>query len=417
MSFLREKESRLFFVYLIFCSCLVLGAAVFFQSRQTEAVKELLLEQEALTAGALLEQGVPEGVIAGALGDAVSLRATDSEIREAGEALLKKLGHTAEISGWMMPAVAQSTWHVGRQQLAVFSFFLMMSAGGAWFFLQRRERLYDRALSIVSRFSEGDFSEHLPQSRTGSLYQLFAAVDGLAAALQAGMEKEHQGREFLKNSISDISHQLKTPLAALQMYAEIIREETGADTAAHRFSEKSLQSIGRMERLIRMLLQLMRMEAGSIVFERQSCSVRELTDTACAELVLRAKQEEKTIEREGWEGKELVCDPAWTGEAIANLVKNALDHTEAGGRVRLIWESSPSMLRLTVSDDGCGISERDIHHIFKRFYRGEGSCSRQGIGLGLPLAKSIVEGQGGVLTVASQKGAGTSFTISFLTEL
>lgn len=91
-----------------------------------------------------------------------------------------------------------------------------------------------------------------------------------------------------------------------------------------------------------------------------------------------------------------MCDMDWTSEAIGNLVKNALDHTEIGGIVKITWESTPTMIRILVSDNGSGIAPEDIHHIFKRFYRSKYSLNTPGIGLGLPLAKSIIEGQGGL---------------------
>ncbi len=115
--------------------------------------------------------------------------------------------------------------------------------------------------------------------------------------------------------------------------------------------------------------------------------------------------------------EEVVCDREWTREAIANLVKNALDHTDVGGVITVFWERSPAMFRLSVTDDGCGIDEEDMHHIFKRFYRSKRDSDRQGIGLGLSLAKSIVEGQGGILSVNSTPGEGAAFTIIFLTDM
>ena len=114
---------------------------------------------------------------------------------------------------------------------------------------------------------------------------------------------------------------------------------------------------------------------------------------------------------------QLICDMEWTGEAIGNIVKNALDHTQAGGIVRITWDSTPAMFRIFISDNGNGIVPEDIYHIFKRFYRSKHSLDTQGIGLGLPLAKSIIEGQGGMILVQSEVGNGTTFTLSFLTEL
>ena len=127
---------------------------------------------------------------------------------------------------------------------------------------------------------------------------------------------------------------------------------------------------------------------------------------ASEDLITRAEKEGKHLLFEGEEDALVGCDPDWTAEALGNLIKNGLDHTKEGGTVRVSWAASPAMIRICVEDDGSGIPPEEIHHIFKRFYRSSSSLDTQGIGLGLPLAKSIVEGQGGVLSVQSHPGEG-----------
>ena len=112
----------------------------------------------------------------------------------------------------------------------------------------------------------------------------------------------------------------------------------------------------------------------------------------------------------------MFCDPQWTSQALANLVKNALDHTKEGDTIEILWEDTPAGLRISVSDNGEGIAPEDIHHIFKRFYRSRRSLNTPGIGLGLSLAKAIIEGQGGMLGVSGRQKEGTTFTVFFLTE-
>ena len=113
----------------------------------------------------------------------------------------------------------------------------------------------------------------------------------------------------------------------------------------------------------------------------------------------------------------IICDMDRTSEAIGNLVKNALDHTEAGGVIHITWKNTSTMSRILVSDNGSGIAPEDMHHIFKRFYRSKHSLNVPGIGLGLPLAKSIIEGQGGFISVQSVLHEGTTFSVSFLTKV
>ncbi len=289
--------------------------------------------------------------------------------------------------------------------------------GGSAFFLCRRARLYRQAAEIVRQYMERDFHAHLPQNEEGDLYQLFSGVEQLATMLQSKNEAEHKNREFLKSTISDISHQLKTPLAAMMMYQEILAAEPDSTDTVREFSGKMGASLQRMERLIQSLLKITRLDSGSIVFERRDILVTELIHRSIRDLQTRAEREDKRIETVGEAGARLICDAEWTAEALGNLVKNALDHTKAGGRIRLSWAQTPGMLQLQVADNGSGIAPEDIHHIFKRFYRSHHTLDTPGIGLGLPLAKSIIEGQGGVITVQSTPGEGTVFTVSFLTKL
>ena len=198
------------------------------------------------------------------------------------------------------------------------------------------------------------------------------------------------------------------------MYTEIISSEPGEERTVREFASKSVQSLARMERLIYLLLKVTRLDAGSVNFNRKPVKVQEIVYKSAEDLFIRAKQEEKELLFEGNTGITLYCDEDWTVEAIGNLLKNGLDHTKRGGTVCVSWSVSPAMLRIDVKDNGSGIQPEDIHHIFKRFYRSRNSLDTQGIGLGLPLAKSIIEGQGGVLSVESEPGQGTVFHISFL---
>ncbi len=280
-------------------------------------------------------------------------------------------------------------------------------------FLQRRERSYEAAERIVTGYAKERFTQQLPVGETGALCQLYGRVEQLALSLQAKSEAERRSKEFLRDMISDISHQLKTPLAALVMYMEIMAEGAGREETVRCFTEKSMRSLERMEQLILSLLKMARLDTGGIIFEKRQCYMWEVVSQAVSELSERAVREGKRIVQEGRVEEQICCDPAWTKEALGNLVKNALDHTKAGGTIRICWQRSPVLIRLSVEDDGCGILPEDMHHIFKRFYQSRQTDDRQGVGLGLSLAKKIVEEQGGSLSVESRPGEGSVFRISF----
>ena len=130
--------------------------------------------------------------------------------------------------------------------------------------------------------------------------------------------------------------------------------------------------------------------------------------------LFRAKRERKQISLSGNGTIIFLCDKSWLVQALENIVKNALDHTEKGGRINIEWKLLPSVLQIIVKDNGSGIHPEDLPHIFKRFYRSRFSKDTHGIGLGLPLAKAIIEAHDGSIEVDSAARKGTMFIINFL---
>ena len=408
MKLLQDKQIRYFCCFLIFFILILLGSGAWLFSHQTESVKQMLFIRENTMISVLLEQGVSEDVIAAAIANA--------ESGESGRDFLRKIGRTGNTVAEALPEFTEFRKEAGRHIVSAAAWLSVFLMSGVFMFLWKRDRLYQKAESIMQQYIAEDFSGHLPQSNEGTIYQMFSAMDQFATMLQARGEARQKEKEFLKSTISDISHQLKTPLAALTMYQEIIAGEPDNPDTIRVFSEKMGISLKRIKQLIEAMLKITRLDAGGIVFEQQKNPVYEVVSHGINELKLRAKQENKEIVLKGDRNQTVSCDLEWTGEAIGNIVKNALDHTDSGGVVHIVWTLSPAMVRIQIKDNGSGISPEDIHHIFKRFYRGKKSSDTQGIGLGLPLAKAIVEGQKGVISVKSELGAGTTFTISFLTD-
>ena len=241
-------------------------------------------------------------------------------------------------------------------------------------------------------------------------------MNTLAAILNAKAENEGQANASLKNTISDISHQLKTPLAALNIYNGIIQAEAemGALAEIQEFSALSEQELDRIETLVQNLLNIAKFDAGTIAIEKKMENLSEMMADVKKRFLFRAGQEGKEIVLAGSDSLSFLCDRNWMVEALGNLVKNALDHTDSGDFVRIAWGQSASVVQITVQDNGSGICPEDLHHIFKRFYRSRYSKDTQGVGLGLPLAKSVVEAHNGTIEVDSWLGKGTMFALHFL---
>ena len=409
MNLCRDKQIKDFLLFLFLFALLFVGTGTVLAIHLVNDMEVQWLTHDEAVVSSLLEQGVSKETIVTAL--------MNTEISTDGRSLLAAAGLGKQTESGIRPFFNQFQQSTLCITLCAAMFLLFVLAIGMFVFFWKRKRLYQQADKVLTNYINGDYSCHLPQNYEGGIFQIFSSVEQLATMLQSKNETEHKAKEFLKDTISDISHQLKTPLAALAMYQEIIESEPENAETVKQFATKMGISLKRMEQLISSLLKITRLDTGNIIFEKKSCRVSELIAHSVNELTVRAKNENKQIQIDGDGEQKLICDMEWTGEAIGNIVKNALDHTQVGGFVRITWNRAPAMFQIFISDNGSGIAPEDIHHIFKRFYRSKHSIDTQGIGLGLPLAKSIIEGQDGVISVQSESGKGTLFTLSFLTEL
>ena len=407
MSLLHDKYNRWYCIFIAALVPLLFLIVLTVIDTQTAAAKEMFLTHDNAIATSLLEEGVSKEVIATAL--------MNTETDTTGNKFLAGIGlsNNTDIENLPYVSIVKNTTLISLfVMLFLWTLLLFL---GTMLFLYHRERLYKKSENIIKDYIDGNYTVHLPQSNEGNIYQLLASVDQLATMLQAKNNTEQKTKEFLKNTISYISHQLKTPLSALVMYQEIIENEPDNPETVREFSLKSGTALKRIEQLIQSILKITRIDAGSIYFEKSNYSIPDILSHAISELTTRANNEKKEIVINGDLEQMLYCDIEWTGEAIGNIVKNALDHTDVGGKITISWERTPAMIRIFITDNGHGIAQEDIHHIFKRFYRSKNTSGSQGIGLGLPLAKAVVEGQGGILSVQSERLQGTTFTLSFLT--
>jgi signal transduction histidine kinase len=197
------------------------------------------------------------------------------------------------------------------------------------------------------------------------------------------------------------------------MYNEIIRDEEPGSDAARSFSEKSGRELERMETLIQNLLKLARMDAGTIELEKDDYRLKDFMEEIIAGFLTRAGQEGKEVRLVCEDELILSFDPVWLREAVGNIIKNALDHTRPGDRIEVFCRRSAFAAEITIRDSGMGIHPEDIHYIFQRFYRSRFSKDKQGVGIGLALAKAIVEKHGGTITVESEPRKGACFQLIF----
>ncbi len=281
-------------------------------------------------------------------------------------------------------------------------------------YFREQNEIMENAVMQITEYISGNREMRIACDEEGEMYRLFHEVNTLASILNAHAENERKSKQFLKNTISDISHQLKTPLAALNIYNGLMQGETEELPELQEFVKLSEKELDRIGMLVQNLLKITKLDAGSIMFEKTSENVADMMGEIELHFAYRTKQEGKELVLFGDNDISLLCDRNWMIEALENIVKNAFDHTGSGDFVRIEWKQSASMIQILIKDNGSGIHPEDLHHIFKRFYRSRFSKDKQGIGLGLPLAKMIVEAHNGTIEVDSELEAGTAFILNFL---
>ena len=391
---------------LLILAALVAGQVFF--AWMTRNFKTVMIERDYAIAGYLARTGVDETLIIAALPS----EPREADI-EAGALLLAPFGYSETMSDDLLPSAKGS-----YQKYAIVSFlislpFAFVFLGILYIGALHRDRQFESADEMLRHFMDGDSSIRLTDCDEGNLYKLFTTINTMMTSLTVHIEKEKQNRRSLKNTISDISHQLKTPLAALLLYNEIIRDEKIDNTVVEDFTEKSRRELIRMESLIQSLLKLARLDAGTVELKKSVCEIGKFLKECLEPFFARADREGKNILINCDDSITLRIDALWFGEALGNIVKNALDNTAYGDCVEISCSNTAVSTEIIIRDNGTGIHPEDIHHIFKRFYRSRFSNDGHGVGIGLALSKSIVEKHGGTIAVQSELGNGSEFHLIF----
>lgn len=221
--------------------------------------------------------------------------------------------------------------------------------------------------------------------------------------------KLEQEREKLKELVSDISHQTRTPLANILLYTQLLQEQEMNEQGRELVNEISRQS-EKLQFLIEALVKTSRIESGTYRFVTKESSVNELIERVIEQAQPKADKKGISIVYSSC-GDKAVFDIKWTQEALFNIVDNAVKYTENGGNICISVNSFEMFCCITVKDNGIGISDNETEKVFGRFFRGSNVPEKEGVGIGLYLCRNIIEGQGGYITVSSKVGEGSAFGV------
>ncbi|HBF0403235.1 TPA: HAMP domain-containing histidine kinase [Clostridioides difficile] len=408
MKVFSNKDIKIFFLVIISVLLMFIVVGQIVVINITNDYKSALLEHDYNIAGYLNSMGVDKSKIPAVF------TTNEDKYTLKGKEILNTARYDFGTDDSFMPSVKLFQGkYIKTMFLYLFVFFTMIIFILYVYFFRQQNKIEEASYKIDS-FMNGNINVRLNTYEEGSLSKLFGSIDAMSTSLNTHILKEKQNKEFLKNTISDISHQLKTPLTALMMYNQILQEESHNSEIVENFVQKSQNELECIESLIQNLLKITKIDSKTIILNKASVNVKKLITKILYSFETRAEKEGKSISIRGLENTNLFCDYEWISEALSNLIKNALDNTKENDKIMIEWVETPITTIISVSDTGNGIHIEDIHHIFKRFYRSKFSKSNQGLGLGLPLVKSIIEQHNGTITVESNFLQGSTFTLSFL---
>lgn len=269
----------------------------------------------------------------------------------------------------------------------------------------------ERLAGYLRKINRRDYELEIKSNSEDEMSQLQSEIYKTTVMLKEQADNSQKDKEKLKQSLSDISHQLKTPLTSIMvMLDDIIEDEDMPEDIKRDFLNDIRRSSNGISFLVQSILTLSKLDANSIMLKSKTENVKNILDECVKNTAVLA--EIRGVETSVCcdESLTLDCDFKWLCEAITNIVKNCIEHTGEGGFVRLKAEKTSLCVKITVTDNGCGIEKDDLPHIFERFYKGKNS-DENSVGIGLALAKTIIEKSGGSIYADSEIGKGTRFTI------
>lgn len=318
------------------------------------------------------------------------------------------------LAGWSIlnfEGFGWETWGI----LLIAALFLTIIFFFSYHTLNSVYKEMERISGIMADIMEQEAEPPAEEYKEGTIGILYSNFYKLVYALKESRNREMKEKIFLRDIISDISHQLKTPLASLNVFVDLLSEDKVADRDKQRqILKEAGNQLNRMEWMVLSMLKLARIEAGAIQFNKTETLLLPVLSEAVEAVQYLAGNKNQNIRIDCPEEMHLLCDGDWLTEAVINLLKNASDYSGEGADISVETEETNVYTRIYVKDTGTGIPEQEIPNIFKRFYRVNHSVNPNSVGIGLSLTKSIIEGMGGSIHVKSEEGAYTWFILTFV---
>ena len=341
----------------------------------------------------------------------VITQAKNKENIDLGAKVLQKYNYDSSTNLSQEPIVQNNIYKMLKINILFITFvFICLITISFYFFIKIYRDIKDMT-DYVYHSSEGREYEMKNKNQEGQIGILKTEIMKMTTVLKEKVALLHSEKIFLNDTISDISHQLKTPMTSLMLLTDLMYNDLDKEKKIE-FLDRTNAQLSRMDWLIKSMLKLSKLEAKVIDFKTDKVNISELIKRSISPLLVPIELRNISLNINGDKEASYTGDIEWSSEALSNIIKNCIEHTKEGGTLDITYEENPIYSEIIIKDNGEGIDKDDIQNIFKRFYKGKNSKS-DSVGIGLAMAKSIIESQNGDIYVKSKKNRGSEFHITF----
>ena len=326
--------------------------------------------------------------------------------------VLEKYGYTPDIS--YIKTLGEQIETNKKQNIALVIIFGTVSLGIYLIYVITQEKKIAEINEYIKQINNKNYILKIEENDNGELSKLRNELYKTTVLLKETAEISEKEKENLSTAIADISHQLKTPLTAMRLMISSIRklEGSGEDEVrqrARRLTEMQ-QLVDRVDSLVVVLLKMAKLDSGTAILQKERISIKELILHSAEPLAISMDLHGVKLCLNGNDTDSFQGDFGWSAEAITNILKNGIEHMENGGNLYVSWSEKSVYSEIEIEDEGSGISDEELPHIFERFYRGK-TARHSGFGIGMAMAQSIFAKQNGTIKAQNREEGGAKFII------
>ena len=330
-----------------------------------------------------------------------------------GEEELKKYGINIEEVNSIIAVQKQMKTNIILNIILIVLFSVLYMAI-IFIYLKQRDKKINQITQYINEIKNRKYDLNINENSEDELSNLKNELYKITIMLKEESEISRHDKEKIKMSVEDISHQLKTPLTSIMIMLDNLKDNPNMDEdTKQKFIFEISKQVDWINWLVISILKLSRLEADVVKFSNNKINVKKFIDEIIGNLEIPIEIKNQKIIIEGNEDASFIGDYKWQQEAITNIIKNAIEHNKENGKITIKYEENVLFTKITIIDEGQGIAKEDLKHIFERFYKAQNS-SDNSVGIGLSLAKNIIEKNNGMINCKSEIGNGTEFIVKYM---